>query len=88
MVGDGCSAAIVEDRDGGDGVRGDNGESGKLAGRRRNGADGGRTVLDCTGVPPRGLSDGWGQFSCLWMGVLSSIWGGIVKSDFNKTWGV
>ena len=87
MVGDGCSAAIVEDRDWGDGVRGDNGESGKLAGRRRNGADGRRMVLDCTGVSSIGLSDGWGRLSCLQMDGLSSICGGIVKYD-NRTRGV
>ena len=37
---------------------GDNGESGKLAGHRQNGADSGRIVLDCTGVFFRGFSDG------------------------------
>ena len=81
MVGDGWSAAIVDEWDWGDGVRGDSGESGKVAGHRRNGADGGWMDRDCTEVFSRGFLDGLGWLSCLQMSVLSSICNGILKSD-------
>ena len=72
---------IVDEWNWGDGVRGDSGESGKLAGCRRNGADGGWIDLDCTGVFSRGFLDGLGQLSCLQMSMLSSICSRILESD-------